>query len=117
MCAEDRCLSADLVSHLGPHALGHAFATRYQMTGVASDASFPGKRERVLPEPQHVGLQRRAGHLWQQHAMTCDVITRLHLWERDDAPNSVASDIRMMRRMQRKGAATRSDATTVGSSS
>jgi site-specific recombinase XerD len=58
---------------VGPHTLRHAFITAAQMSGVASDASFPGNRERALPGPQHLGLQRRAGHLWQQlaHDLRC----------------------------------------------
>ncbi len=59
---------AGIVKNVGPHTMRHAFITAAQMSGVASDASFPGNRERALPGPQHLGLQRRAGHLWQQHA-------------------------------------------------
>ena len=50
-------LPAGLVSHLGPHAVRHAFATLYQMGRIASDASFGSSREHALPAPQRAALR------------------------------------------------------------
>jgi integrase/recombinase XerD len=50
-----------------PHMLRHTFVTTMQMSGVASDASFPERRESALPalqqpEPtRRLGLGRRQG--------------------------------------------------------
>jgi integrase len=43
---------AGIPKPVGPDTLRHAFITAAQMSGVASDASFPGKRERALPALQ-----------------------------------------------------------------
>jgi integrase/recombinase XerD len=43
---------AGITKAVTPHTLRHAFITAAQMSGVASDASFPGKRESALPALQ-----------------------------------------------------------------
>lgn len=37
------------LEHLHPHMFRHTFAHRWQMSGIAFDASFGGSRDRVLP--------------------------------------------------------------------
>jgi hypothetical protein len=59
---------AGITKSVGPHTLRHAFITAAQIGGVASDATFPGKRERPGPAPQLPGPSRRAGWVWQQSA-------------------------------------------------
>ena len=51
-----------------PHLFRHTYATWLQIGGVASDATFPGKRERPGPASQLPGPSRRAGRVWQQGA-------------------------------------------------
>jgi site-specific recombinase XerD len=53
--AAQRCPSL-LGKRIHPHVLRHSCAMSLQMSGVASDASFGGSRERVLPAPQRAAL-------------------------------------------------------------
>jgi len=40
------------------HDLRHTFASTAQVSGVAFDATFPGRRERALPAAQRTALRR-----------------------------------------------------------
>jgi integrase/recombinase XerD len=59
---------AGIDKRIGPHTLRHAFITAAQIGGVASDATFPEKRERARPRPQLPGSPRRAGRILRQGA-------------------------------------------------
>jgi integrase len=52
---------AGIARNVGPHKLRHAFITAAQMSGVASDASFPERRESPLPALQQLEPARRLG--------------------------------------------------------
>jgi len=61
-----------------PHWCRHAYATRAQMSRIASDASFGTSREHALPAAQRAALRPawRAGAAGG--AVTCDVSGWLH---------------------------------------
>ena len=50
------------------HWIRHTTLTWVEMSGVASDASFPEKRERARPVPQLPGPPQQEGRIWQQGA-------------------------------------------------
>jgi site-specific recombinase XerD len=49
---------AGLAKNIGPHTLRHAFITAAQVGRVASDATFPRRREHALPAAQRAALRR-----------------------------------------------------------
>jgi integrase len=57
----DRAAQAAGLGHVVPHQLRHTYATAMEMSGVASDASFPERRESSPPALQQPGPARRLG--------------------------------------------------------
>ncbi len=60
------------------HDLRHTGNTMAEGRGVASDATFRGKRRDTRPALQLPGSSQREGTVTSKAAMTCDAITRLH---------------------------------------
>jgi integrase len=59
---------AGLMKKVGPHTLRHTLITAAQMSGVASDAAFPGKRDHDSVRDQGTGSRRAACNPWRETA-------------------------------------------------
>ncbi len=98
---------AGIAKPVGPHMLRHAFITAAQMSRIASDARFPGKRESRRPAIQRTGhscvtersRQRSAADLRCHHPVASDA-TMMH-------PVRLHRIPQMMQQVQPKSAATR----------
>jgi len=93
---------AGITKPVGPHTLRHAFITAAQMSGVASDASVPGKRDHGAVRERKSARQcpQRAVRAKQQvrQVVTSPCCSGCH----DVASSSVVSQDRMMHPRQRQ---------------
>ena len=100
-----------------PHTLRHAFITAAQGRGVASDATFRARREDGAVRGGCPGTAGRPTRRQSEPAGQDGRDRPCCVRRQDVAPTLAVSDASMMRRKQRKSAATRVDATTGRSSS
>jgi hypothetical protein len=101
---------AGIAKHASPHTLRHAFITAAQMGRIASDATFPGKRDHASAGDANRGHHGNAGAYDSEPAGQDGRVNTDCIRSIDDVPDPVALGDGMLRLLQRQTAATRADA-------
>jgi hypothetical protein len=101
---------AGISKHVSPHTLRHAFITAAQMGRIASDATFPGKRDHASAGDANRGHHGNAGAYDSEPAGQDGRVNTDCIRSIDDVPDPVALGDGMLRLLQRQTAATRADA-------